>query len=140
MNAYNRILGVAILTCCLTLFGYFIFPNNIWIRTNLESWVYSLFFIIPILLLIISKRFKRINDIRGKKISHVAAFCYLGCIVFPLSIFLIDVVFIGKDLPTFILFIFPAISLILTFLVSFRLFQNHSVTNAINPITKNPYL
>lgn len=139
MNAYNRILGTIILVCCLLLFTYFTFPHTVWIRTTLESWIYCLFFTTPILLLIASNRFKKLNDIRGRNLSYATAFCYLASIFFPLFIFLIDFVFIGKDLPSFLLVVFPAISLILTALTSFRLFKNSPVINSANPILESPY-
>lgn len=139
MKTYNRILGLIILICCLLLFIYFVFPNFLFIKTRLESWIYSFFFIIPILLLIASNRFKKQNDIRGRNLGYAAFLSFIGIIFFPIFIFYFDFFFLGLDLPDFIIMIFPFIALVLSLVVIYRLFKNNPIINPVNPITEHPY-
>ncbi|MEI7688849.1 MAG: hypothetical protein WCI91_01550 [Candidatus Nomurabacteria bacterium] len=139
MKIFNRILGIIILLCCLIPIMYFIFPHLLWIRQGLQSWIYYFFFINPILLLVASNRFKKLNDIKGRNLGYFAASSFVAIIIFPLFIFLFDMFFLGINLPDFILMIFPFVSLILSFIVIYRLFKNKQMINFINPITEHPY-
>ena len=139
MNAYNRILGVIISGCCLLLVFYFASSDSSLIKTSLEPWYLYFFFIILILLLIVSNRFKKLNDIRGRNLSYIAALSFVGIIFFPLFVFLFDAVFLGINLPDFILMIFPFIALVLSSVVVYRLFENRPMINSVNVTTEHPY-
>lgn len=127
MNISNRIFGIIILICCLLLILYFAFPHLLWIRTTFESWIYCFFFVVPIILLVVANRFKKNNDIPGRNLSYWAAFSFVGIILFPVFVFFVDFIFFGIDLPDFIIFIFPSISLVLSLIVVYKLFINNQV-------------
>lgn len=135
----NRILGLIILTCCLLLLLYFIFPDFLSIRERLESWIYGLFFVVPVLLLIVSNRFKKIGDITGRNISYWATLSFVGIVAFPVIVFFFNFLFLGIDLPDFILVIFPIISSVLSLIVVYRLFINIPIVKPINSILEHPY-